>query len=205
MERVFVLALRAFSQVTHSLLFPFQTVPPPSLFYSLYLLSSTRGPSSSALNLDSGMAWCCFPWTDTFLVSLSFGPLGFPDTRESPVVFSSTLFFLDTLSMGKSTHSYSLTMTSADNPNSSSPGTVYWHRCVCVWGGLYNKYHGESWGTLKSSTTDSSKILHLLESQIFVWPTYPTWTKADPGFIGSQTHIILGRGSSLIKKSKDLT
>lgn len=68
-------------------------------------------------------------------------------TLESSVVSSSTLLFLDTLSMGKSTHSYSLTMTSVDSPDSSFPGTIYWHRPVWVRGGgrgLCNKYLGES-------------------------------------------------------------
>lgn len=137
-------------------------------------------------------------------MSLSFGPLGFPDTRESPVVFSSTLFFLDTLSMGKSTHSYSLTMTSADNPNSSSPGTVYWHRCV--WEGCaistMERAEGPSgpapqtvprYYTYLRVKSLCGRLIRLEQRQI------------DPGFIGSETHIILGRGSSLIKKSKDLT
>ena len=129
MERVFVVALWAFSQATplsHCLLFPFQTVPTPSLFYSLYLFSLPWVPSlCSWSRFRHGLV------LNVFLEMIPFWcacPLGFPDTWESSVVFFSTFFFLDILSRDKSTHSYSLTMTSVDNPDPSSPSTIYWHR-----------------------------------------------------------------------------
>lgn len=52
----------------------------------------------------------------------------FPDTWELSVVFSSTPFSLDTPSISRSIYSYALNMISVGNPDSSSPGTIYWHR-----------------------------------------------------------------------------
>lgn len=59
--------------------------------------------------------------------------------------------------------------------------------------GLCSKYHGESRVNPSSSTTDSSKTLCLPPCGIFVWPVYLTWTKADLGFMGSETHSFVGR------------